>query len=534
MKAVYLSNLFLTPKLYHMPFFDFHCHPGLKPQFSNPASKPSPWDFINAKLALSKDIKLSINKLFNEVLNSQSNLTQLLQSDVKLIGLILHAPEKKIGQALNEKKIVNKGSVNLIDKTQLAYLATGEHSFELINEELRWLKAAAPPTPNAKLKILNKADEYDETDNNTVFGVIIIEGLHCFFNNPDAADAKEVFTQNFNNFTNNNTVLAINICHMQQNAFCNHAHGIQLFNPSYFFPRENGITDWGKEVIQMMVAKKILVDIKHMSLKARKDLYRLYNENGDNNYLQPIICTHAGTTGIPMIKCVDYLYRKPKKLEDVYEVSYLKPKSRHDEETYHNCSSINLYDEDIEIIFLSGGIVGLSFDQRILGFADENVLTNVTVPHDVEYISHREAATFFGPGNPSDLPLCINDDIVWKSEDFDNLKPVLYIDMHRRFLINNIIHILWVAHNHPGIDIKKAAKQICIGTDFDGLINAIDCCKEATGLQQLKEDMKEGMINMLELIGLDAVFNNVDNLLDDIFYNNGKNFVLNRIKFMKG
>jgi hypothetical protein len=57
-----------------MPFFDFHCHPGLKPQFSDPASKPSPWDFINAKLALSRDVNLRINKLFNETLNSQSNL----------------------------------------------------------------------------------------------------------------------------------------------------------------------------------------------------------------------------------------------------------------------------------------------------------------------------------------------------------------------------------------------------------------------------------------------------------------------------
>jgi hypothetical protein len=104
--------------------------------------------------------------------------------------------------------------------------------------------------------------------------------------------------------------------------------------------------------------------------------------------------------------------------------------------------------------------------------------------------------------------------------------------MHRRFLINNIIHILWVANNHPAIDIKKAAKQICIGTDFDGLINAIDCCKNADGLQQLKEDMKDGLIDLLTAEGITAI--NVDQFLDDIFYNNGKNFVLNRIRTMRG
>lgn len=87
-----------------MPFFDFHCHPGLKPQFANPDTKPSPWIFINAKLAVFNDVTISINKLFNEVLNSQSNLNQLWDNDVKLIGLILHAPEQKIGKALSSKK----------------------------------------------------------------------------------------------------------------------------------------------------------------------------------------------------------------------------------------------------------------------------------------------------------------------------------------------------------------------------------------------------------------------------------------------
>ena len=185
-----------------MPFFDFHCHPGLKPQFSDPSTKPSPWDFIDAKLVVSRDIKIGINKLFNEVLNSQSSLTQLLQNDVKLIGVILHAPEQKIGQSLSEKKIVNKGTVNLIDKNQLAYLTTGVHSFELINEELRWLNEAVSPLPNAKFKVVSKTADFDETDPNTVFGIIIVEGLHCFFNDPNALDAKKKFLDNFNLFTN--------------------------------------------------------------------------------------------------------------------------------------------------------------------------------------------------------------------------------------------------------------------------------------------------------------------------------------------
>ena len=514
-----------------MPFFYFHCHPGLKPQFANPDTKPSPWIFINAKLAVFNDVTISINKLFNEVLNSQSNLNQLWDNDVKLIGLILHAPEQKIGQALSAKKIVNKGSVNLIDKIQLAYLTTGVHSYQLINEELRWLQKAPMPT-GKKFKILNFASEFDETITDTVWGAIIVEGLHCFFNDPNSTEAKIEFTNNFNEFTNNNTVLAINICHMQQNPFCNHAHGIQFFTPSFFYPTRKGITAWGEEVIKLMINKKILVDIKHMSLKTRWELYTWFKDGTDDTkFIQPIICTHAGVTGLSIASRAKYLLNRPADKGMVYEVTYLKPKSKHDTETYYNCSSINLYDEDIANIFLSGGIVGLSFDQRILGFADENVLTNVTIPHDMEYISQLEADFFLGP-HPTALPVWTDDSEVWASEDFENLDPSLYIEMHRRFLINNIVHILWVANNHPLIDIKKAVKQICIGTDFDGLINAIDCCKDADGLIQLKEDMRDGLGDLLNKEGLKSI--NVDVLLDNIFYNNGKSFMLGRLKAMKG
>jgi microsomal dipeptidase-like Zn-dependent dipeptidase len=514
-----------------MPFFDFHCHPGIKPQFSNPATKPSPWEFLDAKLAVFSNVQISINPLFNEVLNSQSNLTQLAATDVKLIGIILHAPEQKIGVVLSEKKIVNKGAVNLIDKNQLKIIAGGAHCFTFINTELQWL-LTAPAPPGKSFKIIKKSSDFKETARNTVFGVIIIEGLHCFFDNPITPDAKDVFTQNFVSFTNKHTVLAINLCHMQQNQFCNHAFGIQLFNPAHFYPTRTGITPWGKEVIQMMIDRNILADIKHMSLKARIELYTWFNENGDDNFIQPIICTHAGMTGISINDRAKYIMKKPVDKGPVYEVVYRKPRSRHDEETYYNCSSINLYDEDITYILRSGGIVGLSFDQRILGFADENVLPNVTTPHDLEYISQMEAGFYLGP-NPASLPVWPSDNGVWAAEDFENLDPSLYVEMHRRFLINNITHVLWVANNNPSIDITKAAKQICLGTDFDGLINAIDCCKDATDMPQLKEDMKEGMLNMLELLGLDNILN-VNQLLDDIFYNNGKNFVLNRISLMNG
>src|SRR5205085_7337489 len=157
------------------------------------------------------------------------------------------------------------------------------------------------------------------------------------------------------------------------------AYGIQFINSAYFFPVKNGITAWGKEMITLMVEKKILIDIEHMSLWSRWQLYSmLRSPDNSDKYIAPIICTHAGLTGQSINDRVKYLHRKPEDVGEVYEVVYLKPKSPYIDGVYFNCSSINLYNEDVEAILISGGLIGLSFDQRILGFADENVLRKVT------------------------------------------------------------------------------------------------------------------------------------------------------------
>ena len=93
---------------------------------------------------------------------------------------------------------------------------------------------------------------------------------------------------------------------------------------------------------------------------------------------------------------------------------------------------------------------------------------------------------------------------------------------------------MWVANKNLEINLADAVKQICIGTDFDGLINAIDCCKQITGMLQLKKDMRTDIIKGLSKIPGSENIISADELLENIFYNNGKNFMLKRIKEMKG
>ena len=515
-----------------MPFFDFHCHPGLKPTFSDQKNPISPWQFINAKLAIFRNVKISINALFNEVLNSQSSLSQLYTGNVKLFGIALHSPESNMAKGLLEKKLVNRGAIALINRARLELIRDGNHYFQLLNEDLERLEQSQSPSElnGAALKIIQHAADFDETDPATIYGFLIVEGLHCFFGNQSLMNVKAEFTGNFETFTDTNTILAINVCHLQQNPFCNHAYGIQFINSAYFFPTGNGITTWGNEMIDRMVAKKILVDVKHMSLRSRLQLYdKLRDPANQDKFIAPIICTHAGLTGQGIMDRVKYLLRTPEDVGVVYEVCYLKPKSSYMDQVYFNCSSINLYNEDITAILLSGGLIGLSFDQRILGFADENVLRDVTIPHDVEYISELEAEFFFGP-NPAILPLWNDDDKIWTSEDFANLDPVFDIELNSLFFLNQVIHILTVAKNNPQIGIEKAMKQICLGTDYDGLINAIDNCKQADKLDAFKEFTLAKMPGLLQKAGLGNEGINATSLAENIFYTNGRDFVLNRLR----
>lgn len=506
-----------------MPYFDFHCHPGLKPLFSDLNNAPSPWDNITATIEVPILKSIGINLLFNEVLNSQSSLTQLAK-EVKLIGVVLHAPEQNMAKSLGERKAIQSSRISFLNLNRIQFIASGNHSFTIIKEELERLTTTVSNN-GASLKIISKSTDFDERKPNTVYGVIIIEGLHCFFNDPNAPDAKQQFEANFKSFTNDHTVFAVNLCHIQLNPFCNHAFGIQFFKNEYFYPLGNGITEWGRQMVEKLKAKNILIDVKHMSLKSRRQFYEIMKDN-KGKYSQPLICTHAGVTGLSINDRVKYLREKIQDVGDVYRVVYLKPRSKHLQNTYFNCSSINLYDEDIEEILRSGGLIGLSFDQRIIGFANENFLRNATIPHEAEFIGRSEASFFLGP-SPLLLPVYNGDDI-WSSEDFENLDPAMNEEVHLEFFFNQAFHILDVA-KRKGLSAKQASKQICLGTDFDGLINAIDSCKTAADLPAFKQKAISRLPKLFRKAKLDREGIIVTEFVEDLFYRNGRNFVLNRL-----
>ena len=117
-----------------MPFFDFHCHPSLKQLLAPAGTTLTPWDQLSVKLNIGKlfgrETQIGINTIFNGVMNSQSNLTQMHKANVNLAGIIIYSIENRIAQGILLRKAANSGKINLLDPEIMRQLTNGNSYYE--------------------------------------------------------------------------------------------------------------------------------------------------------------------------------------------------------------------------------------------------------------------------------------------------------------------------------------------------------------------------------------------------------------------
>lgn len=523
-----------------MPFFDFHVHPGMKPRLAASGSEPNPWKPLVVQGEILGLIKLRISPLFADSLDSQASLQQLHKGKVNLIGLILYSLESKVASELLRKSIIKNGDVLQLDPGKLKLSSAGNNYFGMVKAELDHLirHANAPAElglpAGSQLKIIRSMSEYNESDTNTIHAILIMEGSQNLFDNQDAADFKEQFFRNLNDFTSRFRLFAMNLCHFQQQPIANQAFAMQFLDKEHFIPIGRGITDWGRTVVLDLYNRGILVDTKHMGLHTRRDLYRIRAGEG---ITLPLICSHAGLTGISWDERFNYLHHEPPQEEAKgWRLEFLK-KWGMVGNTAFNLSTLNLYDEDIVQVLASGGMIGISLDQRIIGFPDEELIqmgANADKPpFDVDYISKQEADVFFGMGrNPATIPPreLDNDEVMFAEDGIRHIEG-LFMDMddlHALYFLNQVLHILKVAKNNQGgLTLDLAMKSICIGSDLDGLVNAIDCCKTAVDFGRFKNQLLDIMSKKSFWKETDFAFGEINSqvLLDGIFHKNAVAFL---------
>lgn len=204
-----------------------------------------------------------------------------------------------------------------------------------------------------------------------------------------------------------------------------------------------GLTEIGKKVIARCLnldaesksrtdpGRRVLIDIKHMSTLARKEYYEMIDTHNtaNPNDLIPAFMSHAAVNG------------KPSFNENGFDPDDT------DEEHLHSSGfspwSINLYDDEIIRIHRTHGLMGLMF---------------------------------YEPGIAGGQKL--NGKKKWGAREWT------------RVLVDHIEHIVKTVFNSSASDKMKVWDTICIGSDFDGILNPSDYFDSSAKFPKYYKELK--------------------------------------------
>ncbi|UII31178.1 hypothetical protein LVD17_23075 [Fulvivirga ulvae] len=345
--------------------------------------------------------------------------------------------------------------------------AFGEYSY------LRLRQGTAGPW-GFTYKIVNNYDEYQHVRavGNQLAMIISVEGGHSlttiskgsWFNTPYdrlPRDDKEVFKASLQsnirhlkgtgpdaalNFEH--TPFFVTLVHMYNNLLAGHAksysagHGIVPGMDDLLYQAvglDDGITDAGwlaiNQLLDRSLGRRVLIDVKHLSMRARQEYYEFVADKRDAGDAIPVIASHAAVNGHE----TNDVNRK-----DTY---------RSDKSTYLSCWSINLSNEDIRAIHASDGIIGL-------------------VVHEGRTPGGKTKK------NLKKLKKCIAKGGKQAFHAQEEL-AALYCQL----ILSNIFQIVLAVGNRSAWDI------IALGSDYDGIMDLFNCYPKVGDFHQLIEDI---------------------------------------------
>jgi microsomal dipeptidase-like Zn-dependent dipeptidase len=549
-------------------FVDIHVHPDLKSFLSSndEIDRNDCWQDLNLPL-----IGQIIDRLFlGNILESQSSLNQLnsLQGAIAMTGLYAFERAMIKGDLFNSllihvdlltiaKVLEIIGIRGLLDYKLLKRSSKCRaRIFRLFNEAHSHLLLSGLMSPG--FNMLKKISDYDPNSLNVI---LTAEGGHNLFRSKCGCHVRKKVMAIVEKMKKGQyRFLFIGPAHIERNRLCNHAYAIKFLHHRHFLPVGNGITDLGREAIKKLLKKekRILIDIKHMSLISRKQYYEILHSDEFRAEKIPIIASHVGMTGKSyndknFASCEPYNCRWIK-------VQHI-PANGIISGTKFNPWSINLYNEEIKEIIDSKGLIGLSLDARILGARqekDEDLVEyfsrkEFTCPETGRRPTIRISQHIQAPDSTltalreNELELTKIKEIIVKylrnvfrdpenyqkyKIDLDEIKEnsdkLLDEQSHLISMIqasdldhlcNNILHIVKTGG-------QIAWKHICIGSDFDGLVSAVDCCKNVAEYNALARKLKQKLMDLAPTNPTLIPVNSIAQIVDDIMAGNAYNFLL--------
>lgn len=525
-----------------MRYFDFHCHILLKQLFAEHPNVDTRMSAADVAV-----IPKACTDLPN-ILQAQIHQSQLaFFNDEVIVGVALYGLESALAaQVIPLRKYLRPGAQDkmwmpLFEAIAAAGAEPPYRLFDLFTKE-RTLSHYLQATTS--FHVLTRESLNAPLPKNKVNLFFVIEGCHSLVNssldalpgNPTRKFPPEEILQNLDNVLKQVTVLSVNLTHMQQSNLCNHAFGMQLAGNEPFYPRGNGLTDEGRQVVQGLFDRGVNIDVKHMSYKTRLDLYGEIDRQNYRN-VQHLHCTHAGFTGIPFRDWTGYIHHALDRGDVFYlELAKTMQVRNHPQlpgAPAFNLSTINLFDEEIVWIVQHGGMIGLSMDRRIIGYVDlhddEPMGRRADSIHfvDKEYFSRTEWAAL-GLGKKVGH-LIEEGDCVTEAEVQENLG--MSVEARNEYFYDHVLlqlkHFLQVCYK-AGIDLNEAQKHITLGSDYDGMINPFVNMATVEDMAGLKNYLLANFgyyLNSLKDAKKWAKQLDIPAFVEGLFYENGYRYV---------
>jgi microsomal dipeptidase-like Zn-dependent dipeptidase len=435
-------------------FIDIHAHPTLRAyNASVTEGSRNLWEKTHNPTHDNKISRWARLKTREIARHSQANLYNYAQGNVRVVFDSLYPFEKgflnlrKLPTAMlgRENAEMLLQSVTGYDGNQMSALRKNQNYFQELMGQYGFLSKGQGPSPDGQFSYQlagnwNELQSIVNSDPNKIAVVVTIEGAHALnCGLPEKKGSKQATERELKE--NINTVKSwkaapffINLAHHFYNELTGHTRSLkpglyQVLNQKKGL--NEGITPLGWKVMHELLAndngRRVLIDIKHMSIKARKEYYKMLESHNRLNPKDsiPVVCSHTGMSAYKTIKASARRKDKPRKMR---------------KSTFNNWA-INLSDEEVKIISSTGGLIGVMVDKGLL--ASQVKLQEI-----------------------KDL------------QDFNGQKDAL---LH--LVAQNIFQMVHAVGDKRGWDL------MALGTDYDGLITHIDMYPEAACLPDLRVDL---------------------------------------------
>ena len=321
-----------------------------------------------------------IDKVINEVVGltrfEQADYTAQVRGNVRIIVHSLYPFERgffnnKLGQGA-VADLVGR-FVSQLGQERIDNIQDQTDYFGDLNREYKFLqdgqhRTVTLPEGNFTYQITTGWDDIDwglrqnQLDESVqrLLVILSIEGAHVFNTGLDPAKVRPAAERHDEVLANAQAVkdwafrpFFITFAHHFNNELCGHARSLTGIVGKLADQSENlntGFTPLGREVLVKLLdntaGKRILIDIKHMSRKARLEYFQLLDEQFSTDPI-PIIVSHGCVTGRLNSEAAQSTFP--------------------DQGDRFNPEDINFFDDELIRVARSGGIFGIQLDERRIG-----------------------------------------------------------------------------------------------------------------------------------------------------------------------